>query len=244
MMTKQKSLSELDLETFRKMFREVGDLSEGWALFELWEMIGSSKKNLLLKGENNIYVGGFIGTVDLSPVLELHVIANNLFLYYKFSDTVLICTAKKNVRTIQSFSDLFQRTMIQAEEILREVIEQGITFRTTIHDTTLTNAHELLVEKQKDSFYELSLASKELDERINHLISTYLYSDIIEQYLKKYYEAKYKEIQKTKDDYLTKCRQVIKEVFNTIKKMSDKEANVFDYDSLFHKLLKERGLYS
>lgn len=244
MMTKTKSLSEMDLETFREMFREVGDLSEGWAIFELWNMISSSKKTLLLKGENYINIGGFIGTVNLSPELELHVIANNLFLYYRFSDTVLICSAKKNVDTIREFSSLFQRTLNQAEGILRESFEQGITFKTEIHDTSLGSANELLNVKREDyCLYELALASEELNERINHLLSDYLYSKVIELYLKKHYEAKYQEIQETKEKYYETCKQIIEETFVATKGMSDKEANAFDYDSLFHKLLKEGGLY-
>jgi len=247
-MTKEKSLSETDLEAYRKMFQEVGDFVEGTTIFSLWKLI-PTKKEVLLKGELNVRVDDLRKSTQniLADSLELVSIANRFYLYWQFGDkcNVFLAEKPKNAKGLESLSKLFTDIINLFESQVKEVIMSGVRL---YNDFILTDYSFLdIVEylEKKDKYFEpcnFTLDDSKQEVRSHQLFTGYIDTDVLLGLLSKYDRKQFIELMNFKKEYLKQFKKVAFDFNEFLADSSQKEFDKIDRIKTFKQKLDSKGL--
>ena len=247
-MTKEKSLSQMDLEAYRKMFQEVGDFVEGTTIFNLWKLI-SIKKEVLLKGELNVSVDNIRNPTHniIVDCLELVSIANRFYLYWEFGDknNVFLVDKPKNAEGLEVLSKLYTKIIDLFKSQVIETITSGVRLYNDFifNDYSFLDMVEYLEKKDKYFHpYDFTLNDFKQETRSQQLFSGYIDTDVLLGTLRKYDRKQFLELMKFKDEYLKEFKKVAFDLNHYIADLSQEEFDKINQIELFKQKLDEKGL--
>lgn len=241
-MTHDKSLTDKDLEKFRRGFQEVGDLAEGYALWNLlYEFIPDYKRYSLLKGEINYTETN--KTKNICPLLELLTIGNNIYLVFKYENSFLVTSNKKNIESVYDFSSLFKDLFEYIQKIIADYPAEKILLYTynSFKEIPFIEMSEKLM-KRKDIFYNkfsFEFTDHEAFQRIEALFDGLLTinDDFLSFLFVKYNRKAFTRMADLHKGFFDTLKSIRKEINIKAKKNPE-----FDSEKHYQKLLVERGL--
>lgn len=244
-MTKKESLTtDKDLENFKRSFREVGDLSEGNALWNLlYDFVPNHDKNILLNGEINYTLHK--ETYDVCPLLQLQVIGNNIFLVFRYNNQFYLTSNKKNMDTMITFSTLIKKTYEKIIDIIANYPSDKIKLYTFDHFQEImfcdmSNWIDSFKDKKQFSdTFDYDFTDQTAFSRIERVIPDNWTDDkdFIESIFCRYNRDAFNKMKDLRNEFFDKLKEIRLIIQSKLEKNPD-----FDSGKAYKKLLLEKDL--